>query len=219
MQRSRMRIIAALWLALAASGETAAQDAPQNNPDTCRELWERIGLPEHGDSERDTTIVCHARYVLSHSNADKTPDWVIERLTREQASGKNKRPKIKFKPEEFVPAEGRAADKDYAGSKFDRGHQAPSEDFNADADWMVESFILSNIVPQVGAGFNQGIWKELEALVRKLAIERGELYVITGPIYRDPDGPHADGHQGGERLPQRDQAAAAQEGCDLRRQR
>jgi len=79
-------------------------------------------------------------------------------------------------------------DNDYRNSKFDRGHQAPSADFSGDPDWMVESFFLSNIVPQVGAGFNRGIWKNLEDLVRDLVQEnRGELYVITGPVYPDPN--------------------------------
>jgi endonuclease G len=41
------------------------------------------------------------------------------------------------------------------------------------------------VVPQVGKGFNRGIWKQLEALVRRLAISRGELYVVTGPVYQE----------------------------------
>jgi len=191
LRSSTLALVAVLSIgsaAMAQQDEADFQPGPQNNPDSCSQLWQGIGLPEYGDTDRDATIVCHSRYVLSHSNEDKTPDWVIERLTRAQVSGKNRRPKVKFQSEELVRPAARALDKDYAGSKFDRGHQAPSEDFNADADWMVESFILSNIVPQVGRGFNQGIWKDLEALVRKLAVDRGEIYVITGPIYRDADG-------------------------------
>ena len=48
---------------------------------------------------------------------------------------------------------------------------------------MSESFLLSNMAPQVGPSFNRGIWATLEAKVREWAIERGELYVVTGPIY------------------------------------
>ncbi len=55
-------------------------------------------------------------------------------------------------------------DKDYAISKFDRGHQAPSDDFKADKEWMVESFFLSNIVPQIGAGFNRDHLKNFETM-------------------------------------------------------
>lgn len=39
------------------------------------------------------------------------------------------------------------------------------------------------MVPQVGKGMNQGIWKDLEEKVRRWALDRGELYIYTGPIY------------------------------------
>src|ERR1700724_2740967 len=165
---------------------------PANDPKTCHELWERIGLPRYRPTaEVNTTLVCHSRYVLSHNDSNKTPDWVIERVTRDQISGTNTRPKIKFKSEENVAPSARASDKDYAGGDFDGWHQAPSEDFNANAEWMEESFILSNAVPQVGLGFNRHIWAQLEQNVRDLFEKdesRTELYVITGPVYQDAGG-------------------------------
>jgi endonuclease G len=190
---SLLMLGATLGLGASLAGPAVAQDAAftpdrANDPETCKELWEGIGLPEYArDDDRDNVIVCHTKYVLSHNNETKTPDWVLERLTRDQISGKNKRPKMKFQPEPNVPQDKRAVDADYRNSKFDRGHQAPSADFSGDADWMVESFFLSNIVPQVGAGFNRGIWKELEDNVRDLVPNRGVLFVITGPINPDED--------------------------------
>jgi endonuclease G len=53
---------------------------------------------------------------------------------------------------------------------------------------MEDTFFFSNVVPQIGNGFNSGIWSTLERKVRELTKERGELYVITGPIYQDPEG-------------------------------
>jgi endonuclease G len=50
---------------------------------------------------------------------------------------------------------------------------------------MEECFFLSNMVPQVGVGMNQGIWKDLEEHIRDWAIARGEVYIFTGPIYDD----------------------------------
>jgi endonuclease G len=87
-----------------------------------------------------------------------------------------------------VPPRARAVDNDYRKSGYARGHQAPSEDFNIDSDLMLDTFFFSNVVPQVGNGFNSGIWSTLEARVRDLAVERGEIYVITGPIYQAPNG-------------------------------
>jgi len=162
-----------------------APDDAVNDTEHCRALWEKIGLPTGGD-DLDATAVCHTRYVLLHNNAAKTPFWVIEPLNKKQVSGKFKRPDSKkFKSEDGVCEPAQAKDGDYTGSKLDRGHQAASADFSADSDWMDESFILSNAVPQQGLGFNRGIWKEFEQLVRTLTKDRGELYVITGPVYAD----------------------------------
>ena len=191
-----MRILSMLVTAAVigfAAGAAAQTDnaelKPENDPNSCSDLWKGIGLPDYAREIDDTVIVCHSRYVLSHNNANKQPDWVIEHLTREQISGTNKRPKMKFQPDPSIPDESaRALDKDYANSKFDRGHQAPSDDFKANRDWMVESFFLSNIVPQVGVGFNRGIWKQLEDHVRDVVRSRGELYVVTGPVFPGPDG-------------------------------
>lgn len=185
------RLLLAAAAALCLTSAAAAQNAhdnpgftpgPQNDPETCRDLWQGVGLPEYSrPDERDTTIVCHTRYVLSHNNDALGPDWVLEHLTAEQISGSNTRPKMKFQHETLVPKG--AVDADYTNSGFDRGHQAPSGDFNANVDWMKESFFLSNIVPQVGPGFNRDIWAKLENHVRDIARDRGELYVITGPVY------------------------------------
>jgi endonuclease G len=46
---------------------------------------------------------------------------------------------------------------------------------------MKESFYLSNICPQ-NKKLNSGIWKDLEEQVRELATEKGNIYVVCGPI-------------------------------------
>jgi endonuclease G len=167
---------------LAPLDRPALAQTPANDPTTCRELWEQVGIPQYArDDGRDSTIVCHTKYVLSHNNVTKTPDWVLERLTRGQISGEFNRPSQKFRPDPSLAEGRRAVDADYDKSRFDRGHQAASDDFSTNKDWMVESFFLSNAVPQVGLGFNRGIWKKLEELTRDLARGRGEIYVITGP--------------------------------------
>jgi DNA/RNA endonuclease G (NUC1) len=49
---------------------------------------------------------------------------------------------------------------------------------------MEETFFYTNVVPQVGKGFNRGIWKQLEALVRKLAIDRTKSTSSPAPSIR-----------------------------------
>jgi DNA/RNA endonuclease G (NUC1) len=190
VSRRWLRVCLGLWLSALATAEGAEfTETEANKPETCRELWEGIGIPKYtGGGDRETLIVCHTKYILSHNNRTKTPDWVLERVPREQVSGEFDRPKVKFQEDPNLPEDKRARDKDYTGSKFDRGHQAPSDDFSGNREWMVESFMLSNAVPQVGVGFNRGIWKELEDQARGVVRSRGELYIITGPVYRSDDG-------------------------------
>ncbi len=49
---------------------------------------------------------------------------------------------------------------------------------------MSTTFLLSNMAPQIGVRFNRHIWKALENRVRKWTKARGELYVVTGPVFQ-----------------------------------
>ncbi len=179
-------------LTLAVCGTESAKTATPWKPtsvnriSTCRSLWIGLGdVPgDRNAATRDTTFVCHPHFVLSHDNVTKTPDWVIERLTKAQVSGHADRPNKKFSPDPGVPPKGRAIDADYPPQAlgFARGHMAPSEDFNIDKKEMEQTFVLSNAVPQIGARFNGAIWATLEDEVRKAAKARGLIYVITGPV-------------------------------------
>jgi DNA/RNA endonuclease G (NUC1) len=192
---TRMALMAALAAVILAGpgyadvcdNDPEFQPGPANNFNTCRHLWGPIGTPEYASADVDATPVCHDAYVLSHNNVNKTPDWVLERLNKAQFAGGRDRPATKFQPEQFVCKAARALDNQYANSNLDRGHQAPSADFASSLELMKESFILSNAVPQQGVGFNRHIWKQFEDLVRKLAENRDELFVITGPVNREED--------------------------------
>ena len=58
---------------------------------------------------------------------------------------------------------------------------APAGDMGWSVTSMAESFYYSNMSPQE-PGFNRGIWKKLEELVRTWAIDYQSIYVVTGPI-------------------------------------
>jgi len=56
---------------------------------------------------------------------------------------------------------------------------------------MNETFLLSNIAPQVGAGFNRHYWAYLEDWCRRLTGSFSDVYVFTVPLYlprKDADG-------------------------------
>lgn len=128
------------------------------------------------------TLICRMGYLLAHDSDHKTPFWVAEHLTYEKASVIKDR-KGTFKADPLLPRGQRAEPADYQNSGYDQGHMAASANMAWSDQAMKESFFLSNAVPQQGVGMNQGIWKDLEKKVRGWAIDRGELYIYTGPAY------------------------------------
>ena len=64
------------------------------------------------------------------------------------------------------------------GSGYDRGHQIPSAD-RLDLEINYETFVFANATPQRHE-FNEGIWTDLERLVRTWAKRSDTLYVVTG---------------------------------------
>ena len=62
---------------------------------------------------------------------------------------------------------------------LDRGHQIPSADRLRDGDNQ-QTFYGTNMTPQIGKKFNQGIWAKLEGKVRSWSDKYDTLYVVTG---------------------------------------
>jgi endonuclease G len=108
--------------------------------------------------------------------------WVAEKLTLDNlVRAKRVKREDTFHPEETLPLEDRAELADYARSGFDRGHMAPAANMPTRSA-QHESFSLANIVPQQPQN-NQILWAAIEGATRHMTNQRGELYVMTGPIF------------------------------------
>ncbi len=72
---------------------------------------------------------------------------------------------------------------DGVGRIWNRGHLAQRAGVNRlGEEYGCNTHVFANAVPQK-ASFNQGIWLGLENYVSSLANERGELWVVTGPVF------------------------------------
>lgn len=130
-----------------------------------------------------TRDVCYSGFALKHSGITRTPLYSAEHLTLERLSwAKGMKRTSKFYPDPNIPASERAELRHYARSGYDRGHVAPSADM-PDERSQQECFSLANMVPQVPEN-NRGPWEAIESAVRKMTKDRGELYVVSGPIFR-----------------------------------
>jgi endonuclease G len=59
----------------------------------------------------------------------------------------------------------------------------PAADAKSSQEAMNETFVLSNIAPQVGEGFNRDYWAHMEDFTRRLVTSFSDLYVFTVPLY------------------------------------
>jgi DNA/RNA endonuclease G (NUC1) len=131
-------------------------------------------------------IVVREGYALGHSSESKIPYWVCEHSVKGELEGPGNRDKSSFKPEPKLSGQPRAELADYKGSGYDRGHMHPAANAKKTQVMMDETHFLSNIIPQVGPTFNQGIWAHLEDTVRQWTLARGETWIISGPMFYDP---------------------------------
>ncbi|QDU94117.1 Nuclease precursor [Lignipirellula cremea] len=130
-------------------------------------------------------IVAREGYVVGHSSFDKIPLWVAEHSTAAEVGGSIPR-NNRFAPDPKLASHPRAELSDYKHSGFDRGHMAPAGNQTVTQALKDETFFLSNMVPQIGPTFNQGIWAELETTVREWTKSRSETWIITGGMFYDP---------------------------------
>ncbi|KAI9501542.1 hypothetical protein BX070DRAFT_177456, partial [Coemansia spiralis] len=135
-------------------------------------------------------FLLRSRYAASYNRALRNPNWVAEHLTRDNLKGSADRSSSEFKEDAQIPGPFRALLKDYYRSGYDRGHMCPAADAKKDTESMNETFLLTNIAPQVGKGFNRNYWASLENFVRDLTKSFDDVYCISGPLYlpvRDGD--------------------------------
>lgn len=126
-------------------------------------------------------IVIREGYAAGFSCHHKIAVWVSYRLTKEKILAKTAVRANRFREDrEFSCCSAKPTD--YKGSGFDRGHLAPAADMAFSVRAMEESFLMSNIAPQI-PGFNRGIWRQLEIKVRQWALAENDVIVVTGAVF------------------------------------
>ncbi|KAF8894441.1 hypothetical protein BD779DRAFT_1609201 [Infundibulicybe gibba] len=133
-------------------------------------------------------------YVAAYDRRLRHPAWTAEHLTL-ASLGKSPlsppadptaagdRGKSTFIEDDSLPVPFRARLQDYFKSGYDRGHMVPAADAKFSQEAMDETFLLSNIAPQVGDGFNRHYWAYLEDWCRRLTGNFSDVYVFTVPLY------------------------------------
>ena len=128
------------------------------------------------------SIVKHQYYTLSYVEKHEQAEWVAYRLTNKQIVYTTiKRPYFEQDPKVKT---GSADWRNFKNSGYTKGHLLPAADRKFSKEAYYETFLTSNISPQV-YDFNAGVWNRLEEKTRYWAQKYKELYVVTGGILTD----------------------------------
>ncbi|XP_054164094.1 endonuclease G, mitochondrial-like [Oppia nitens] len=150
-------------------------------------------IARHGFPSLDT-IRTYDNFVLSYDRRNRTANWVLEYMSGHQMSADNDsghidRKGIEFFQDSTIHEYWRSSNDDYRRSGYDRGHLAAAGNHRHDRRLMSQTFVLSNISPQVGKGFNRDAWNRLEKYCRWRARRSDNTWLCTGPLYLPARGP------------------------------
>lgn len=166
------------WMALSANrqGDSKPEAASSLADNSCDSLG-TLGKPGKAG-----ILLCRKGYALAFDPDAKTPLWVVENLTRDRAQIFDKGRRRGFRADPDLPKGTSPRNEDFIGEVYDRGHMAPAEDSDWDAEASRQTFYLSNVAPMMGKRLNRTLWRRLEEEVRSWAQCSDNLYVVTGPV-------------------------------------
>jgi len=135
----------------------------------------RYGLPTADQ------ILYNRHYILGYSYHFRQAKWALEIVDPDKTDVERF---DNFRSDYRIPEKFRADKEVYEGSGYHRGHLVASANQIESEIQNSETFLLSNMCPQLPA-FNTGVWKRLEQAVRILDGDSKilETYVISGPLF------------------------------------
>ena len=177
-----MSLLVVIVYAFQSNNESIVETASDAQKEQKQEIilqTENISQLEYPALLPNEKIISHTGYSFIYSEEHEQAKWIAYELTKEETNSLFERTD-KFLVDPMVST-GTAENSDYLKSGYDKGHLAPAADMGWSAVTMKESFYLSNMSPQL-PGFNRGVWKRLEELMRSWAIDNKAIYIVTGPL-------------------------------------
>lgn len=132
-------------------------------------------VPDTEQSEN--YLMVHSEFILSYNRARGAPNWVTWHLSASDLGPIDRT--NSFRADTKLPQSWRIKKGDYNGSGFHRGHMAPSEDRSTTVAKNRQTFLMTNMQPQV-ARLNSGTWRSLEQYTQDQVRAGMEGYITAG---------------------------------------
>lgn len=129
-------------------------------------------------------ILTGRHFTIGYSYYFRQAKWTLEIINRNQHLLTETERMDNFRADTRMPGRFRAGLGAYRSSGFDRGHLVASANQDIQEIQNSETFLLSNMSPQVPA-FNRNVWRRLESAIRDLNSGEDilETYVLTAPVF------------------------------------
>lgn len=108
----------------------------------------------------------------------KSPKWVLYNLDKKLLQIDNVKKRQAYREDMQIPTIYRTVYSDYSWTKYMRSFGANSEDFRYDESILMETYSMTNIVPQYPR-VNKGIWQKIEAFEKELVESKGNAKITT----------------------------------------
>jgi len=126
-------------------------------------------------------LMVKAAYSMSYNRSRNIPNWSAWRLDSSWIGSANNG---SFAPDSSLPAGWyQVTPGDYSEPVYDRGHMCPSGDRTNTQQINDQTFLMTNIIPQLPAN-NQGPWVDFENYCRSLVAQGNEIYIFSGGVGR-----------------------------------
>lgn len=120
-------------------------------------------------------------YTHLYDKSTYTSLWTAYHLNSSHMGSYSRPEKWSFSPSIGQSAQVNLTNRSYNDS-YSRGHLIPNASRNGIKNMQLQTFYVTNSVPQIQDNFNGGIWQKLEAALQDIA-EREEIYIVTGVCF------------------------------------
>ncbi len=113
------------------------------------------------------------------------PVYIAWDVTRDDIGSVKREPSMPFRADPRLDPDA-IRSSDFNRSGYHRGHMVPAADRSCSLAAMQETFIMSNVCPQLPS-LNTGAWKRMENYERVCALRLGRVHIRVAPIFTHED--------------------------------
>ena len=131
----------------------------------------------YGSSTTDAT----RNYTHCYDKSTYTSLWTAYHLNSSHMGSLDRPSKWSYSPGISTSDQVDLRSNSYNDS-YSRGHMVPNASRNGNETMQLQTFYVTNSVPQIQDNFNGGVWQNLEAALQSIA-KSEEIYIVTGVAF------------------------------------